>query len=141
MKEHDQVTHVNWIISSNACMHPSPHRREISIIMRHVWDTICVLQSKGELHLQMATSADKQATSSGFSLPTSNPDSRPTCNHAFSDTRLGPGGIPSNRSSRPIFGPLPQKHPTDQPPDSAPPKRVRGLGSDTQSRTQKTVAG
>ena len=110
MKEHNQVTHVNWTMLSNASMHPQPHCREMSITMCRVWDTIHVSQSKGELHLQMAASADKQATSnSGLSLPTSNPDSRPTCSHAFSDSRLGPGGIPSNRSSRPIFGPVPQK--------------------------------
>ena len=49
--------------------------------------------------------------------------------HVFSDSCLAPGGIPSNRSSRPIFGPVPQKQIST--PNSLiqlSPKRARGFG-------------
>ena len=143
---HHSVTLMNWMTLSNARLCPSPHRREISIMTCRVWDTICVLQSKGELHLQMPASADKQATSTKWVLP-SNIQSRQPSNmqshlQAFSDSRLGPGGIPSNRSSRPIFGPVPQKHPTDQPPDSAPPKKSARFGERHPiAHTKNAVAG
>ena len=123
-------------------MHPSPHRREISITTCRVWDTICVLQSKGELHLQMAASADKQATSTNVGSSFQHPIPTAVQHavlHAFSDSPGAPGESPRIGLCARFLGPCPQKQKT-QPPipsSSSPQKKCAVWGTTPNPRAQK----